>query len=73
MKIVLTDATHAIEIPADPARHPEASEVRPNVRLFLSLLDEFARLIRGHDHHCPTFADGLAVQRVLDAIGYGRA
>ena len=73
MKIVLHDAQHAIAIPPDPARHPEASEARPNVRLFLSLLDEFARLIGGHDHQCPTFADGLAAQRVLDAIGYGRA
>jgi predicted dehydrogenase len=72
LKIVLHDAAHAVEIPADPARHPEAADVRPNVRLFLSLLDEFARLVGGHDHHCPTFADGLAVQRVLDAIGYGR-
>ena len=72
MQLALSDAEHARELAPDPARHPEAAGERPNIRLFLSLLDEFARAIGGHDHQCPTFADGLAVQRVLDAIGYGR-
>jgi predicted dehydrogenase len=72
MQLLLSDAERSETVPADPARHPEAAGERPNIRLFLSLLDEFARAIGGHEHHCPTFADGLAVQRVLDAIGYGR-
>jgi predicted dehydrogenase len=72
LRLVLGDAENAGEIPSDPARHPEAAGERPNIRLFLSLLDEFARFVGGHAHDCPTFADGLAVQRVLDAIGYGR-
>jgi len=73
MKVVLHDADQAVDVPLDPGRHPEAADVRPNVRLFLSLLDEFAQFIGGHAHRCPTFDDGLAVQRVLEAIGYGRA
>jgi predicted dehydrogenase len=73
LRLTFAGAEDAREIGADPARHPEAAAERPNIRLFLSLLDEFAQLIGGQAHECPTFADGLGVQRVLDAIGYGRA
>jgi predicted dehydrogenase len=37
---------------------------------FVALLDEFAAAIDGKPAHLPTFADGLATQRVLEAVGY---
>jgi predicted dehydrogenase len=44
--------------------------VHPQVALFLPLLDDFVRAIDGVPSAMPTFDDGLAVQRCLDAIGY---
>jgi predicted dehydrogenase len=37
---------------------------------FMALLDDFAERIATGGGNCPTFADGLAAQRVLHAIGY---
>jgi predicted dehydrogenase len=37
---------------------------------FMALLDDFAERIATGGGACPTFADGLAAQRVLHAIGY---
>jgi hypothetical protein len=34
------------------------------------LLDDFAIRIATGSGNCPTFPDGLAAQRVLNAIGY---
>ncbi|HTW85662.1 MAG TPA: Gfo/Idh/MocA family oxidoreductase [Candidatus Sulfotelmatobacter sp.] len=45
--------------------------VHPNIPAFLELLDGFARRIDLGASDAPTFADGLATQRQLDAIGYG--
>ncbi|MBV8150149.1 MAG: hypothetical protein JOY59_01225, partial [Candidatus Eremiobacteraeota bacterium] len=42
----------------------------PNLPPFLSLLDEWAKAIDGKPSALPTLEDGLAVQRVLAAVGY---
>jgi len=54
--------------------HPYAKHaaIVPNLPWFLSLLDDFALRIDTGGGHAPTFADGLEVQRQLEAIGYGR-
>jgi predicted dehydrogenase len=44
--------------------------VHGQVALFLPLLDDFVRAIDGGASTMPTFDDGLAVQRCLEAIGY---
>ncbi|BDE06331.1 dehydrogenase [Vulcanimicrobium alpinum] len=44
--------------------------IAPNIPWFLSLLDDFAERIDLGGGHGPTFADGLTVQRQLEAIGY---
>jgi hypothetical protein len=46
--------------------------MHPNLPWFLALLDAFARRIDLGCERRPTFADGLTVQRQLEAIGYGR-
>jgi len=46
--------------------------IAPNVPWFLALLDAFAQRIDLGASGVPTFADGITVQRQLEAIGYGR-
>ena len=46
--------------------------IAPNVPWFLALLDAFAQRIDLGASNVPTFADGITVQRQLEAIGYGR-
>jgi predicted dehydrogenase len=46
------------------------ASVAPNVPPFMTLLDDYARRIATGDGNAPTFADGLAAQRILAAIGY---
>ena len=65
------DEQDELEIAESPyAKH---AAIVPNVPWFLSLLDDFAVRIDTGGGHAPTFADGLAVQRQLEAIGYGRS
>lgn len=52
--------------------HAKHATIAPNVPWFLSLLDDFAERIDLGGGHAPTFADGLTVQRQLEAIGYGQ-
>ena len=63
------DETAELELVAD--KHANLAAVQGNLPAFVSLLDEFADAIDGKPAHYPTFADGLATQRVLAAIGYG--
>ena len=63
------DEQDELEIAASPyAKH---AAIVPNVPWFLSLLDDFALRIDTGGGHAPSFADGLEVQRQLEAIGYG--
>jgi predicted dehydrogenase len=62
------DEQDELELVASP--HAKHSVVHPQVPLFLALLDAFAAAIDLGTPGVPTFADGLAVQRSLEAIGY---
>lgn len=42
-----------------------------NVPMLMELYDQFARAIDGEANVLPTFAEGLATQRVLATVGYG--
>jgi predicted dehydrogenase len=67
------DEEETAELELRPAAHAILASVHPNLPPFVSLLDEFANAIDGKPAAYPTFADGLATQRVLAAIGYGAA
>ncbi len=65
------DEEETAELELRPAAHAKLAIVHPNLPPFVSLLDAFANAIDGKPSNYPTFADGLATQRVLAAIGYG--
>jgi predicted dehydrogenase len=64
------DEEETSELELKAAKHAKLAAVHPNVPPFVALLDEFASAIDGKPANLPTFADGLATQRVLAAIGY---
>jgi predicted dehydrogenase len=67
--VVDDDETAELELAAQP--HANLAAAHPNLPPFVTLLDAFAGAIDGKpDPHLPTFEDGLATQRVLEAIGY---
>jgi predicted dehydrogenase len=53
-----------------PLKYAAHAKVFPTVPHVMALLDDFADLLAGKPSSVPTFADGVAVQRVLNAIGY---
>jgi predicted dehydrogenase len=65
------DDQDELEIARSP--YEKHAAVHGNLPFFLPLLDAFAEGIDLGTPGVPTFADGLVVQRQLDAIGYGRA
>jgi predicted dehydrogenase len=65
--LVDEEETAELGLRANPYERPG---VHMNVALFLPLLDDFVRAIDGLPSTVPSFADGLAVQRCLEAIGY---
>jgi predicted dehydrogenase len=60
------------ELEIKESLHAKHATIAPNIPWFLSLLDAFAIRIDTGGGDAPTFADGLEVQRQLEAIGYGR-
>jgi predicted dehydrogenase len=72
MTMFVVDAEETSELALRPQKHAELAAVHPNLPAFVTLLDEFAAAIDGKPAQLPTFADGLATQRVLEAAGYGR-
>jgi predicted dehydrogenase len=70
MYALTEDEQDELELKESPyAKH---GVVHENLPFFLSLLDAFAERIDLGTPGVPTFADGLVVQRQLEAIGYGR-
>jgi predicted dehydrogenase len=64
------DDEETSELTLRPQKHAKLTAVHPNLPPFVTLLDEFAAAIAGRTAYLPTFADGLATQRVLEAAGY---
>lgn len=67
---IAEDEQDELELKGSP--YDKQAAIHPNVPYFLSLLDAFAAAIDHGAPGVPTFADGLVVQRQLQAIGYGR-
>lgn len=66
--VVDDDETAELELAPQP--HANLSAVHANLPAFVTLLDAFASTIDGNPAGLPTFAEGLATQRVLAAVGY---
>jgi predicted dehydrogenase len=66
--VVDDDETDELELAPQP--HANLTAAHPNLPAFVTLLDAFAARIDGRDAEVPTFADALATQRVLAAVGY---
>ncbi len=71
MSLYVVDGDDSSEYELAAHAHAKHAGAHPSVPAFLSLLDDFATLIETGGGPAPTFADGLAAQRVLAAIGYG--
>ncbi|GAC1307127.1 MAG: hypothetical protein NVSMB21_10660 [Vulcanimicrobiaceae bacterium] len=67
----VVDEDETAELELAPQAHAHLAAAHPNIPPFVALLDAFATRISGGDAELPTFADGLATQRVLEAVGYG--
>jgi predicted dehydrogenase len=61
------------ELEVAPSPYAKHEAVHGNLPFFLPLLDAFAQRIDLGRTGVPAFADGLAAQRQLEAIGYGRS
>ena len=58
------------ELEIAPSPHAKHAQIHGNLPYFVPLLDAFARAIDLGAPGVPAFADGLVVQRSLEAIGY---
>ena len=65
------DDEETAELALAPYRHATLLSVRDDLPPFVHLLDEFANALDGKPADIPTFADGVATQRILEAVGYG--
>jgi predicted dehydrogenase len=68
--VIGPDEQDELEIAGSP--YDKHGQIHGNLPFFLPLLDAFAQAIDLGTPGVPTFADGLVVQRSLEAIGYGR-
>ena len=68
--LFIVDGDESSEYELKPMKYAKYANVFYSVPHFLALLDDFAERIATGGGACPTFADGLAAQRVLSAIGY---
>jgi len=69
-KTFVVDEEETAELDLVPQAHAHLAAAHPNIPPFVALLDAFATRIAGESADVPTFAEGLATQRVLEAVGY---
>jgi predicted dehydrogenase len=67
----VVDEEETSELELAPQPHANLSAAHANLPPFVTLLDEFAAALDGKPASLPTFAEGLATQRVLASVGYG--
>jgi predicted dehydrogenase len=70
LNLFIVDGDESSEYELKPPKYAKYANVFYSVPHFMALLDDFAERIATGGGNCPTFADGLAVQRVLNSIGY---
>jgi len=71
MRLFSVEPDEQSELELRPSPYAKFASIHANVPPFLSLLDDFAKRIETGGGNAPTFAEGLATQRVLLACGYG--
>jgi len=71
MNLFAVEPDEQSELELRPSPYAKYASIHANVPAFISLLDDFAKRIETGAGNAPTFADGLATQRVLLACGYG--
>jgi predicted dehydrogenase len=71
MSLFAIEPDEQSELELRPSPYAKFASIHANVPPFLSLLDDFAQRIENGGGNAPTFAEGLATQRVLLACGYG--
>jgi predicted dehydrogenase len=70
MTLYVVDADGSNEYELKESPYEKYRPVYASIPQFLSLLDDFAVRIETGGGTCPTFADGLAAQRILATIGF---
>ncbi len=70
MTLYVIDGDESSEYELQESPYEKYRAVYASVPQFMSLLDDFAERIATGGGQCPTFADALAVQRILATIGY---
>ena len=70
LRVFAIDEDEQDELEIAPSPYEKHGQIQGNLPFFLPLLDAFAEAIDLAKPGVPTFADGLVVQRSLEAIGY---
>ena len=70
MTLFVVDGDDSSEYELSESPYEKYRPLWASIPQFMSLLDDFAERIATRGGTCPTFADGLAAQRMLAAIGY---
>jgi len=70
LRTFVVDDDETSELELTPQPHANLAAAHGNLPPFVTLLDAFATRLDGNTASLPTFADGLATQRVLAGIGY---
>jgi predicted dehydrogenase len=70
LNLFVVEGDDSSEYELKPLKYGKYANVFYSVPHFMALLDDFAERIATGGGNCPDFADGLAAQRVLKAIGY---
>jgi predicted dehydrogenase len=64
------DGAETNELQCKPSPYASLATINPNVPLLMELYDEFVKAIERQPNALPTFAEAVATQEVLAAIGY---
>jgi predicted dehydrogenase len=70
LNLFVVEGEESSEYELKPMKYAKYANVFYSIPHFMALLDDFAERIATGTGNCPTFADGLAAQRVLKTIGY---
>jgi len=70
LNLFVIEGDESSEYELKPMKYAKYANVFYSIPHFMALLDDFAVRIATGGGTCPTFADGLAAQRILKSIGY---
>ena len=70
LSLIVVDGDDSSEYELKPMKYAKYANIFYSIPHFMALLDDFAVRIETGGGTCPTFADGLAAQHALNAIGY---